>query len=149
MYPNFVESSPDYLLKTSSQSKKKFGASSGKAPVPNFDKCTSHSNHKQGGKASERTPETVERSRKNGHAPSKLDTRTNMHTRPRKEQSYLDTSSPSTEGDADDDDIPAVPPEGEGNCRVRTSSNANNSFEKDGHQHSTRSQTKVISHLSF
>ena len=65
-----------------------------------------------------------------------------MHARPRKDQSYLDISSPSAEDD--DDDIPA---EGEANGRVHKASRANNSFGKDGHQNSTRLQTKVISHL--
>ena len=144
MYPNFVETSPDYLPQTPSQPKKKVGASSGKTPLSNLDKHASHSNHKQGGRELERTPETVYQSHGNGHASSKQEKRTHMPTRPRKEQSSLVPSSPSAE-DVDDDDVPAVLPEREANGRVHKASHANNSFGKDGHQISTRSQSKVIS----
>ncbi|RVW52583.1 Protein MICRORCHIDIA 4 [Vitis vinifera] len=135
------ETSPDYLPQTPSQPKKKVGASSGKTPLSNLDKHASHSNHKQGGRELERTPETVYQSHGNGHASSKQEKRTHMPTRPRKEQSSLVPSSPSAE-DVDDDDVPAVLPEREANGRVHKASHANNSFGKDGHQISTRSQSK-------
>jgi hypothetical protein len=91
------ETSHDYLPPTS-QSKKKSTASSSKTPFANLEKYSSRLNQTHGGKESD-----FSQGYGDGHLSSKGKNTMNTPTKSGKRSSFSETSTPSEEGESDDD----------------------------------------------